>query len=565
MYSALSRQSRVGPLSGTARYSLVTALALFLCAPPASALVHMGEAELILADGTVPRVVRTTSWEAPELAQKAWRTFQAQPELSKWQALWDSDTAVPLRLYGPGIEVRGSVNSAAIAERAAHDFLTQHRALLAPGSAVGDFRVVANDLDTGMRTVGFIQSRGGLDVVGGRYNVRFKNDRLFVVGSEALPHVPMPARTVAVMSDAELGERARVWVAKETGGQATLDKVMGPTIIPLLQEGSLPRYATVVEVIVNTKTPVGRYQVMLDIETGAPVSRRQMLKFYEATLSIDATRRWPGGERYNAPVPVTRVSVDGEARTTSEAGKIDLGEAETMSIVASVQSDRVAMYNSAGEEITETLELRANETTVWSHSDEEYEDAQLSAFVAANVARDRGRIIAPDMAWLTEEALQVTVNMEEQTCNAYSDGTTINFFRGSRDCHNTARLTDVVTHEFGHSFHAHSIIWGVGDFDTALSEGAADYMAATISDDPDMGRGFFRTNGPLRRLNDRDMRWPEDIGNDPHYTGLIFGGAMWDLREELRKTMGDEEGVAYSDWLMYQALKRSPDIPSSFI
>ena len=94
MYSALSRQSRVGPLSGTARYSLVTALALFLCAPPASALVHMGEAELILADGTVPRVVRTTSWEAPELAQKAWRTFQAQPKLSKWQALWDSDTAV---------------------------------------------------------------------------------------------------------------------------------------------------------------------------------------------------------------------------------------------------------------------------------------------------------------------------------------------------------------------------------------------------------------------------------------------------------------------------------------
>jgi hypothetical protein len=225
----------------------------------------------------------------------------------------------------------------------------------------------------------------------------------------------------------------------------------------------------------------------------------------------------------------------------------------------------VATYNSAGDELTETLELIADETTVWSHSEEEYEDAQLSAFIAANVARDRGRFIAPDMEWLVEEAIQVTVNIEDETCNAYSDGTTINFFRGSRDCHNTARLTDVVTHEFGHSFHAHAIIWGVGDFESALSEGTSDYLAATISNDPDMGRGFFKTDGPLRRLDDRDLRWPEDIHSDPHETGLIFGGAMWDLREELRKVMGDEEGVVYADWLMYQALKRSPGIPSTFV
>ena len=44
----------------------------------------------------------------------------------------------------------------------------------------------------------------------------------------------------------------------------------------------------------------------------------------------------------------------------------------------------------------------------------------------------------------------------------------------------------------------HSVIAGVGTFDFALGEGLADYLSATITGDPGMGRGLFRDNAALR-------------------------------------------------------------------
>ena len=106
-------------------------------------------------------------------------------------------------------------------------------------------------------------------------------------------------------------------------------------------------------------------------------------------------------------------------------------------------------------------------------------------------------------------------------------------------------------------------IWSVGKWDTALSEGASDYMAATITDDPAMGIGFFGNNDPLRHLDDRNRRWPEDIGEE-HKTGIIFGGAMWDLRQNLIASHGRQDGIAKADKLMYLALKTASDIPTSY-
>ena len=124
------------------------------------------------------------------------------------------------------------------------------------------------------------------------------------------------------------------------------------------------------------------------------------------------------------------------------------------------------------------------------------------------------------------------------------------------------RLTDVVMHEFGHSFHAHAIIWGAGDFDGALSEGASDYWSATVSNDPGMGRGF---SGPmLLCVDNRNYSWPDDIHPDTHQTGLIFGGAMWDLRKKLVEQMG-ANGRAHADQLFFGALQRASDVPTTYV
>ena len=84
-----------------------------------------------------------------------------------------------------------------------------------------------------------------------------------------------------------------------------------------------------------------------------------------------------------------------------------------------------------------------------------------------------------DLAWLSQR-LQVTVNIDD-TCNAYSDGQTINFYRASNWCENTGRLADVIYHEFGHSLHLYAMLPGAGTFDESLSEGLADTLAASIT------------------------------------------------------------------------------------
>jgi hypothetical protein len=70
-------------------------------------------------------------------------------------------------------------------------------------------------------------------------------------------------------------------------------------------------------------------------------------------------------------------------------------------------------------------------------------------------------------------------------------------------------------------------------------EGWSDYTAATITNQPLIGRGFYSgdPNGYIRTV-DNTNRWPYDIDGEPHNDGLIIAGALWDLREALSPRTG---------------------------
>jgi len=535
--------------------------ALFVSLVSTHAVAVAPVSDAVGPDSELARSRWQVSAVVPIAATVPWQRF-VSARGPAWQALWDR-FGVPRRLWGNGVDAPGSVASPAVAEASARTFLEQHLDLLAPGGRVEDFEVVGNDLDADMRTVGMHQYRDGLRVVGGQLSFRFKNDRLFVVGSEVVPHVPAPTVTRRSLVTPFYAQQAGAWLRSAVGTAGAQSDVQGPFILATSELEGLV-FRTVVSVRVDTAAPRGRWRVFVDAETAEPVRREQLLKFADGTVEYNVPDRWPGAGRVDTPVVTADMTVDGVATHTNSDGLLSWDGDAAAAVTANVTGSRVMVVNRDGAEAQANFSLDPGATYVWDQRDDERIDAQLNAYVAGTRAMEHARLIAPDVAWFRTHTLVASVNITEENCNAYSDGETINFYAAGGGCENTARLSDVVYHEFGHVFHAQVIIPGAGAFDTALSEGGADYFAASITGDPGTARGFFGDDDPLRHIDPagQEAVWPRDVDFDPHVTGLIFAGAMWDLRKGL---VAAGRSAGYADWLAYQALRRAADIPSSFI
>src|SRR5258706_9645308 len=88
--------------------------------------------------------------------------------IAGWHARWDHDTGVVAEMSGTFVPAPGAMLDAAVAERAARAFIAAHLDVIAPGAC---FVVVANQLDDGVRSVGFQQMYRGLRVVGAQVGV----------------------------------------------------------------------------------------------------------------------------------------------------------------------------------------------------------------------------------------------------------------------------------------------------------------------------------------------------------------------------------------------------------
>lgn len=482
----------------------------------------------------------------------------------EWHASWDAATGVPAQLWGEGIPAPGSIANAATAEQVARQVLADNLPLLAPGAALSDFVPVSNHFDGEMRSIGFAQHKDGLRVIGGQISFRFKADRLFVIGSAALPNVVVkaPKQRSAHLRD---HRAARLREVLAMPNAPITDPDDHDVILPLVADDTVLGYRVARPLTIDGGAD-GRYLAYADAATGEVLAVRQLNTYATGTVLYRVTNRWPQNGRIDAPANRAHVVVNGAPQTTDAAGNISWGDGE-VSVGTSIEGDLVSVVNKAtGSAIaTALLALQPNGSLSWDASATEQEDAQVNAYVATTTVKDWVRANLDPAMPTIDDVMTVNVNIA-QNCNAFFDGKAINFFQSSANCQNTALLQDVVFHEYGHRVHTAEIIDGVGDFDGAMSEGAADFVAASITGDHGMGRGFFYTNEALRDLDpmDKEFSWPADIG-EIHHTGQIFAGVFWDLRKALIADLGDQAGIALTNKLFVAALRRSINIPTSLL
>jgi uncharacterized protein (TIGR03382 family) len=508
------------------------------------------------------RTQRDVRWSAPPSA--AWRRLAVA---GAWRAAWDRATGVPNRIWGPGIAAPGAMASAAVAERVARAVLADHIALLAPGASPDDFVLVSNSSDGDLRSVGFAQTYAGRAVVGGQISFRFKRDRLFVIGSEALPGVALPPQIRARMPAAAFRDQAAAVLRRQLDlADAPVTPPGDEVVLPLVADDAVLGYRAAVPITIDGGAR-GRYLAYGDPATGAILAVQQMNLYDTATLLYHAVDRYPARPRKDRPAPRAHIALDGVAQTTSVDGELVL-DGGTHTLTTAVVGDLATIINKGtnGALASAQLSVASGAQVVWDPSAVIEDDAQVQTYLNVNIAKDFARKLDPKLPTL-DMPIVANVNIN-QDCNAFFDGKSVNFFHASTRCENTGRIQDVVFHEFGHSVHTAEILPGIGAFDGAMSEGAADFFAVQITEDPGMGRGFFYTDQPLRDLDppSSEARWPQDIG-EIHKTGMIFGGAFWDLRKALiaLDPAHPDVGIALTQKLYIGTLQTATGISTSLI
>jgi hypothetical protein len=158
----------------------------------------------------------------------------------------------------------------------------------------------------------------------------------------------------------------------------------------------------------------------------------------------------------------------------------------------------------------------------------EHVRAEVNGYLQANVVRDFTLVYNPSYPGLQQSEFPVNVNISAY-CNAYYDGSSINFFILGGGCDNTA-FSSVVHHEYGHH-----LVAMAGSGQGAYGEGMGDVMPVLILDDPGLAYGFFLNDcsTPLRNANNT-MQYP--CFGEIHYCGQLLSGCVWSTRNVLSMT-----------------------------
>ena len=263
-------------------------------------------------------------------------------------------------------------------------------------------------------------------------------------------------------------------------------------------EATLPAW----RVTLPLRDPVGSWQVVLDAERGTPIS------------AVDLVRSVVGaGDVYDpnliaTPVPVDRPLHDLDGSGLLAGSYVRVLDSRAPSAFA---ADQVFRFPPGDPRFVQTNAYRAlTETGRFAVA------RGFPAFTRSFPAYTN--IAAPGGAG--------------EYNNAFYDPVLRLFGFGNGDL--TANLGtdfDVAAHEMGHHF-VQELVDPVFFFEedpiVAISEGVADTVSALVSQDPDIGESTIPGQPFLRTLLNSKIL-PDDIDPDPHLTGLIYGGANWEI------------------------------------
>ena len=249
-----------------------------------------------------------------------------------------------------------------------------------------------------------------------------------------------------------------------------------------------------------------------------------------------------------------RVAISGGNSAYTDADgvfTISHGGNTNVTISANFDTGRWCNINNQGtggvlaESGTATPGVEASLT--FNQTPSEFETAQVNAFIHTGLIHN---FITDRSGWGGMNFVCTTNVNINSSCNAYFDGSSINFYRKAGSCNNTA-YTTVVAHEYGHY-----IVARLGLSQGAFGEGFGDTCAELLYDTGIVGENFFTNGGHIRDNATTNRTYPCSGG--VHFCGQLLGGVWWDIRDNMGDTYGSEAGLTetqqlFVDWMLITA------------
>lgn len=502
----------------------------------------------------------------------AWQAFEdANP---KWRAIMHPATGLPHRAYGPALAFDGAEDfGAEVLTRFGIDAeAISWRQVETPGKH--DWVFADQIID-------------GLTVFGGRLTTKWLGEELVMWGADWYRDAEIPTgqwlAEDELMAAASEGLDLDEWGPLETGEPLLVPTLEGMKLVATFvvtgRVGAVPR----------------RYSTWVDVHSGEILRRINEVKHIDGRIAMPATDDRP--ERV-----VRRMGIDAPVMVVSGSLSANIHEMypyenDVEAVLPHLRlpfsggtintdADGGFISNATGP-LNLNVELRGRFSRVYTNGttpsvsvnfEEGYNDLVLnnlgnlkerSAYVNVSLIHDHMKQWLPNFTGLDND---LTTNVDvEGECNAFYDGSSVNFFDAGGGCNPTSLIADVVWHEYGHGIND-KYYQSLGGFfqNGAMNEGYADFWAMSLGDIAEIGKGFYQDSEDGIRVYDEEPKvYPEDLVGEVHADGEIICGAWYDthllMGGDWDLTLGlyvdafsgmqalaanGEEGQAYTDVLL---------------
>ncbi|MFI9205629.1 M4 family metallopeptidase [Streptomyces sp. NPDC053048] len=511
------------------------------------------------------------------------QALAASPPPEPTEVIPGTGTSTPALVDG----IREAAKATGSAADAARGHLADKQSRYRIANPGRDLKPVQTATTGSSETVRLQQKHRGIDVLGGQYVVRMekKDGKRVVTGTSGKYFTALTADTKADVSEETAVERAVDATLEQLGRGDGFGPDTGETppltgtarglVVVPKGPGVLAHHVTVRGTDPAGGQPVLR-EVYIDAKAGYPVLQYSGIKTFRGPAASGTGK---------AAVPPAKSAVAAEpgakgSGVTFDGTTVELQLAQDEATKQYLMRDHSRMRDSS-KNVLSTWDARGKDVSetsgTWPEGIKEFasqspqfpkeatDSGAVNAHWGAAKVYDYYRQVhgrnSLDGRGMTVNSLVGVTYFGGSYVNAFWDGTKMVYGVGDQEYRPLSAGLDVVGHEMTHGVVENSANLVYAGQSGALNEAVADYFGNAIKTDaygipmgsPDsglLGERLCRTKTPrecaIRDLNDGRTTSKNFLGvtfavdnGGVHLNSTIFSGALWDIREDIDRTLAD--------------------------